>query len=61
MKYCTKCGAQAPEDDLYCGKCGTKLDVTGGYVVPSWDLTECFPEDIERKRRISMLEVAEAE
>ena len=61
MKYCTKCGAQARDDDLYCGKCGTKLYGTDRPVVPSWDLTECFPEDIERKRRISMLEAEEAE
>ena len=61
MKYCTKCGAQAPEDALYCGKCGTKLYGTDRPVVSSWDLTECFPEDIERKRRISMLEEEEEE
>ena len=61
MKYCTKCGAQAPEDALYCGKCGTKLDVTGGYVVPPCDLMACYREADERKRRISMLEAEEAE
>ena len=61
MKYCTKCGAQAPEDALYCGKCGTKLDVTGGYVVPPCDLMACYREADERKRRISMLEEEEEE
>lgn len=61
MKHCTKCGAQARDDDLYCGKCGTKLDGTDRPVVPPCDLMACFREDTERKRRISMLEEEEKE
>ena len=61
MKHCTKCGAQARDDDLYCGKCGTKLDGTDRPVVPPCDLMACFREDTERKRRISMLEQQEKE
>lgn len=25
MKYCTKCGAEVPNDDKFCGKCGKSL------------------------------------
>ncbi|MCI8280642.1 MAG: zinc-ribbon domain-containing protein [Lachnospiraceae bacterium] len=29
MKYCTKCGAQMPDDSKFCTKCGGKLNEGG--------------------------------
>ena len=27
MKYCTKCGNELKDTDIFCGKCGTKVEV----------------------------------
>lgn len=34
MKYCTKCGARAHDEDNFCGKCGERFDMNGNINTP---------------------------
>ena len=51
MKYCTKCGNELKDTDIFCGKCGTKVEVDNNETEDFFEKRATFKNEVKKDRK----------